>query len=121
MLGDGRAARHGRRSFPLPTCRLSRGPGATWLRHSPLRIAPGRAGLTLVMVEPKCECTPTSSSCGSARMASRNHLMCELRMPNLLLARPVDTYECTCAWKSWGLLLLRRVTNLGWTYNCKGS
>ena len=53
--------------------------------------------LALVMVDPRWECTPTRLSLSSERMRSRNHCRWLLRMPNLELARPVDTYACTCA------------------------
>lgn len=48
------------------------------------------------MVDPKCECTPSSfSSLGCRLISFKNQSKWLLRMPNLELAKPVETYECT--------------------------
>ena len=57
-----------------------------------MMVAASRNMSTLEIVDPKCEWTPTNSSASLwARIASRNQSRCELRMPNLDEASPVDT------------------------------
>ena len=55
-----------------------------------MMAAASRKMLTSLIVLPRWQCTPARFMFESALMASRNQSRCALRMPNLLLAMPVE-------------------------------